>query len=192
MLLTDTTPPAPANQNQPGVDIVQQPPVSDDDLQDADPADISTADFIIMQSSFESFSSPRRPSIGSPFIRTLVTVFYKYAHQLHMEELAATIRQMVAKIGVQRTEYLLRTRTYNTARAHVASMPQTRCTFLTEKLYFQTGVNMRIENHPGSLTNPVLPNPTATRIHPESDETLTIQSEGRTVRQATYYKWSVR
>ena len=53
MLLTDTTPPAPANQNQPGVDIVQQPPVSDDDLQDADPADISTADFIIMQSSFE-------------------------------------------------------------------------------------------------------------------------------------------
>ena len=53
MLLTDTTPPAPANQNQPGVDIVQQHPVSDDDLQDADPADISTADFIILQSSFE-------------------------------------------------------------------------------------------------------------------------------------------
>ena len=79
---------------------------------------------------------------------------------------------MVAKIGVQRTEYLLRTRTYNTARAHVASMPQTRCTFLTEKLYFQTGVNMRIENHPGSLTNPVLPNPTATRIHPESGKSL--------------------
>ena len=49
------TPQAVANQNQAGVDHIQRPPVSDsgDDLQDSTPEDISTADFIIMQSSFE-------------------------------------------------------------------------------------------------------------------------------------------
>lgn len=49
------TPQAAPTQNQAGVDLIQRAVVSDsgDDLQDSTPEDISTADFIIMQSSFD-------------------------------------------------------------------------------------------------------------------------------------------
>ena len=53
MLLTATPPQAPANQNQPGAGHPQQPPGADDDLVDLADKDISTANLIIMQSSFE-------------------------------------------------------------------------------------------------------------------------------------------
>ena len=40
---------------------------------------------------FVAFMSPRR-RIGSVFIRTLVTVFYKYAHIHHIEEMVKIVR----------------------------------------------------------------------------------------------------
>jgi len=189
MLRTDWPAQAAANQNQPGGDQ----PVPDDYTTDSTPHDISTSDFIIMQSSFDSFVSPRSPVIGSPYIRALVAVFYKYAHRLHVEELADIIRLIVAKIGVQNTEYLLGTRRYrgNPQEAHVASMPQTRCTFLGYKFYLRP---LRIDNHPNRLRNPVLPNPTTTRIEQQPDhEQSTRDSNGLAVGlPKIFYKWLVR
>ena len=74
------------------------------------------------------------------------------------------IRDLVARIGVQRTEYLLNTRRYraNPEGAHVASMPQTRCTFLGYEYMLEPGT----QDHPDNLTNPVLRNPTLTTIVP--------------------------
>ena len=72
------------------------------------------------------------------------------------------IQNIVAKIGVQRTEYLLSTRRHRgkPEEAHVASMPQTRCTFLGYKYMLEPGT----QNHPDNLTNTVLRNPTLTTI----------------------------
>ena len=56
MLLTDALAPAAvANQNQAGVDNIPQAMAAnaDDDDMDLGPHDISTSDFIILQSSFE-------------------------------------------------------------------------------------------------------------------------------------------
>ena len=56
LLLADTAVPqnAAANQNPAGGGVNRQPAVpGDDDDFDADPHDVSTSDFIIMQSSFE-------------------------------------------------------------------------------------------------------------------------------------------
>ena len=82
------------------------------------------------------------------------------------------IRELVAQIGVQRTEYLLNTRRYRADPevAHVASMPQTRCTFIGYEYMLEPGA----QNHPDNLTNPVLRNPTITRIVPAPGELLNI------------------
>ena len=56
MLLTDTTTPlTAANQSQRGTDTIQQPtePAAADDVDAVEAHDISTSDFIIMQSSFD-------------------------------------------------------------------------------------------------------------------------------------------
>ena len=68
----------------------------------------------------------------------------------------------MAEIGVQRTQYLLNTPRHrvNPEGAHVASMPQTRCTFIGYKFRLDPGT----QNHPDNLRNPVLRNPMLTRI----------------------------
>ena len=82
------------------------------------------------------------------------------------------IQELVAKIGVQTTEYLLNTMRdrRNLKRAYVASMPQTRCTFIGYEYVLEPGA----QNHPDNLTNPVLRNPTITRIVPAPGELLSI------------------
>ena len=72
------------------------------------------------------------------------------------------IREIVASIGVRRTEYLLNMRRYrrNPQGAHVASMPQTRCTFLGFDYKHRPGT----QNHEDSLRNPVILYPTTTWI----------------------------
>jgi len=99
---------------------------------------------------------------------------------------------VVAKAGTKRTEYLLRTRTNprSIVKAHRASMPQTRCTFLGNKFYLQPGINMRTEDHPESLRHPVLPNPTATRIKELPDKIQSVTTGGK-VETTTYYQWLV-
>ena len=82
------------------------------------------------------------------------------------------IQELVAKIGVQTTEYLLNTMRDrgNLKRAYVASMPQIRCTLPGYKYMLQPGA----QNHPDNLTNPVLRNPTITCIAPAPGELLSI------------------
>lgn len=81
----------------------------------------------------------------------------------------------MASSGVQRTEELLRTYRRNTVTSHVASMPQTRCTFLSLKLYLQPGIDMRTD-HPNVLRNPLLPDPTGTIIERKHGEWYTLSS----------------
>ena len=64
----------------------------------------------------------------------------------------------MAKIGVQRTD--TRRHRQNPEGAHVASMPQTRCTFLGPEFYLTPGT----QDHLDSLRNPVMRDPPTTRI----------------------------
>ena len=48
---------------------------------------------------FTAFASPRRRDVGSVFIRTLVTVFYRLAHLHHLEKMAAIVRFLLQLIS---------------------------------------------------------------------------------------------
>ena len=48
---------------------------------------------------FAAFASPRRRDVGSVFIRTLVTVFYRLAHLHHLEKMAAIVRFLLQLIS---------------------------------------------------------------------------------------------
>ena len=48
---------------------------------------------------FAAFASPRRRDVGSVFIRTLVTVFYRLAHLHHLEKMAAIVRFLLHLIS---------------------------------------------------------------------------------------------
>ena len=98
------------------------------------------------------------------FLMKIQTYIHIFGCQIcsHHTQLMLQIQELVAKIGVQTTEYLLNTMRdrRNLERAYVASMPQIRCTLLGYKYMLEPGA----QNHPDNLTNPVLRNPTTTRI----------------------------
>lgn len=79
------------------------------------------------------------------------------------------IREVVAEAGVQRTECVLR-RQQRHKNPYLVSMPQTRCTFIGKRLYFLPGINMRTDDHPNDLVNPVRPHYTATVIEHQTGE----------------------
>ena len=76
------------------------------------------------------------------------------------------IQAAVSKYSVERTDHLKQTLPERRREnAYVAQMPVPYSTLGNKKIYFQPGIDMRKPGeHPASLTDVILPNPTSTHM----------------------------
>jgi len=155
---------------------------------------ISVADLIIMQSSFDTFVSPRSPETGSAFIRALVVTLYKFAGEFDVVTLGELVREAVSRYGVEQTQVYLAANPGLNA-AYIAQMPKMISTNTDlRKLYLRPGVNMRrAGEHPQSLTDPRYPDGSTTTTIEWLPDLETSEAVGNTrppVRN--YIRWRIR